>query len=305
MASSPVFTGMLMPVAPYAPDLDSQDVTLAQLCLTLLKPVGQTLLALAARPVPGPPVPPPGNRLSVDGRLSIAGGDIDRRTPPPSPPLSHLRPGAHTAAADGLHAAAAQPPSTRASADLSTRMLLIPEPAAHPTSHDSIAAAAAVAAIGDGAAAAEGVPAVQVLLAAEDDPPGRRLVRAKAGSMMRRHGGLAAAMGRWLKLQLQEHRRAWLITWVVIKVCGRAGVPWGCNAAVVVQVRCTGALVACGQRPRLSIRCYAHASSLYHCTTLLSFVSFHSNYGPYICRTTPTHQCTFPATRRTPCCGRC
>nr|ARO50094.1 hypothetical protein [Yamagishiella unicocca] len=65
-------------------------------------------------------------------------------------------------------------------------------------------AAAAAAMYGEATAAAPPVP-------------NRALVRAAAGSMTRRHGGIASALGRWLKLQLVQHRRVWLITWVVLK----------------------------------------------------------------------------------------
>ncbi|EFJ47638.1 hypothetical protein VOLCADRAFT_91985 [Volvox carteri f. nagariensis] len=63
-------------------------------------------------------------------------------------------------------------------------------------------------------------PAAEDAAAAAAPPPplpGRALVRAAAGSMTRRHGGIIPALGRWCKMRLASYSRAWSITWVILK----------------------------------------------------------------------------------------
>ncbi|GLI64920.1 hypothetical protein VaNZ11_008314 [Volvox africanus] len=72
------------------------------------------------------------------------------------------------------------------------------------------------------AAAEAGAVSLSVAPAVDAPPPppplpDRAFARAAAGSMTRRHGGMVPALGRWLKMRLTQYRRAWSITWVILK----------------------------------------------------------------------------------------
>ncbi|GLC32936.1 hypothetical protein PLESTM_000005500 [Pleodorina starrii] len=77
------------------------------------------------------------------------------------------------------------------------------------------AVSASLAAAASAAAAAEAEAEAGELAAAP--PPDRAAMRAAAGSMTRRNGGLIPAVGRWVRMRMAQYSRAWSITWVILK----------------------------------------------------------------------------------------
>ncbi|GIL79705.1 hypothetical protein Vretimale_12354 [Volvox reticuliferus] len=88
------------------------------------------------------------------------------------------------------------------------------------------------------AAAAADAEAISLCVAAAVDVPplpplpDRAFARAAAGSMTRRHGGLAPALGRWFKMRLTQYSRAWSITWVILKI----PLLWSLLVALVINL---------------------------------------------------------------------